>query len=119
MRTLKFLSYAALLTLAAAFIVATLPGCVSLEAPKSFNEKLAYGYASVAASRATAASMLERKRITVEEAQKAQALANQSRTALDLAKGTYATGDVSTAQGQLDLALTVVTNLEAFLKGKQ
>jgi hypothetical protein len=96
-----------------------LAACVSLEAPKSFNERLAYGYASVSASRATATAMLERGRISVEEARNAQALADQSRAALDIARGTYGSGDVSTAEGQLQLALTVLTSLETFLKEKQ
>lgn len=96
-----------------------LAACVSLEAPKSFEERLAYGYASVAASRATTTAMLERGRITVDEARNAQALADQSRTALDLARGTFKAGDISTAESQLNLALTVLTSLEAFLKEKQ
>lgn len=96
-----------------------LSACVSLEAPKSFNERLAYGYASVAASRATATAMLERGRITVADARNAQALADQSRTALDIARGAFTSGDLSTAESQLNLALSVLTSLEAFLKEKQ
>jgi hypothetical protein len=45
-------------------LVLALAACAAIEAPKTFNERLAYGYASVAASRNTAASMLERQRIS-------------------------------------------------------
>lgn len=96
-----------------------LVACASIEAPKTFNERLAYGYASVAASRNTAASMLERGRISVEDARSAQSLADQARSALDLARGAYGKGDVSTAQGQLDLALNVLTSLETYLKARE
>jgi hypothetical protein len=116
---LTYWSRVAVLLLAACFILAMIPGCVSLEAPKSFNERLAYGYAGVSASRSTATAMLERGRITVEEARNAQALADQSRAALDLARGAAGQGDMTTADGQLQLALTVLTSLETYLKGKQ
>jgi predicted negative regulator of RcsB-dependent stress response len=93
-------------------------GCQAIEAPKSFNERLAYGYASVAASRNTAASMVERGRITKDEGKKVQALADQARAALELSKGLFDKGDLRGAEGQLNLALTVLTQLEAYLKGQ-
>lgn len=103
-------AYLALLLLAA---------CVSMEAPKTFNDRLAYGYASVAASRNTAAAMLERGRISKSQAVQVQALADQARTGLDLARGTQAKGDTQTAQGQLELALSVLTRLEAYLNAQE
>lgn len=93
--------------------------CASIEAPKSFNDRLAYGYASVAASRNTAASMLERGRISKDEGRQVQALADRARTGLDLARGFAGKGDTKTAEGQLALALSVLTQLETYLKGKQ
>ena len=96
-----------------------LAACVAMEAPKSFNDKLAYGYASVAASRNTAASLLERGRITKAQAVQVQALADQARTGLDLARGTAAKGDAKTADGQLELALSVLTRLEAYLQAQE
>jgi hypothetical protein len=100
-------------------VLLALVACTSLEAPKSFNERLAYGYASVAASRNTAASMLERGRISKVEGKQVQALADQARASLDIAKGLAGKGDTQGAEGQLQLALTVLTQLEAYLKGKQ
>ena len=109
----------ALALLCIAAIAVLLTSCVSMEAPKSFNEKLAYAYAGVASTRSTAASMLERKRISVEEARQMQAGADKARAALDLARGAQISGDMTTAQGQLDLAMTVLTQLEAYLKARQ
>jgi hypothetical protein len=101
-----------------ALLLLALVACAAIEAPKTFNERLAYGYASVAASRNTAASMLERGRISKEEGKQVQALADQARASLDIAKGLAGKGDIKGAEGQLQLALTVLTQLEAYLKGK-
>ena len=117
-KRLEYWSWAALIVLALAVAVAIF-GCVSMEAPKTFSDRLAYGYASVAAARNTAAGLLERKRITKAQAQDFQASADQARTALDLARATAGKGDVSTAQKQLDLALAVLTALEAKLREAQ
>jgi hypothetical protein len=92
--------------------------CVSMEAPKSFNDRLAYAYSSVAATRNTTAALLERKRISKADAIQIQALADQARTGLDLSRGTAASGDLATAQGQLQLALDVLTKIEAYLATK-
>lgn len=115
---LKTLSYWAVLLAAVAVVLAAIPGCTTLEAPKTFNERLAYGYVSVAAARNTTVGLLERKRISKPEAAQIQELANQSRAALDLARATYSSGDISTAQGQLDLAISVLGRLEAYLQEK-
>lgn len=119
MKTLKNLAALALILGAVATLLIVLPGCVSMEAPKSFNDRLAYGYASVAAVRDTAASLLERKRISIEDAKQVQALADQARTALDLARGNALKGDLKTAEGQLTLALDVLTRVETFLRAKE
>jgi hypothetical protein len=100
-------------------MVLALAACAAIEAPKTFNERLAYGYASVAASRNTAASMVERGRISKDEGKKVQALADQARAALELSKGLFDKGDLRGAEGQLQLALTVLTQLEAYLKSTE
>jgi hypothetical protein len=99
-------------------LILGLASCASIESPKSINERLAYAYGSVAASRNTAASMLERGRITKAEGKQAQTLADQARTSLDLARAMLAKGDTQGAQNNLQLALDVLIGLETFLKGK-
>lgn len=96
-----------------------LAACVAMEAPKSFNDRLAYGYAALASVRNNAAGLLERGRISKDEGRAVQGLADQARTALDLARGTAGKGDLATAQGQLDTALSILTQLEARLKASQ
>ena len=114
----EYLSWAALIALGLALMVAVF-GCVSMETPKTFNERLAYGYASVAASRNTAAGLLERKRITAQQGKEVQALADNARTLLDGARATMGKGDVKTAEGQLQLALDLLIALETKLKESQ
>ena len=108
------------LNLAFAFIsLLLLSACVAMEAPRTFNERLAYAYASVAASADTAASMVERGRLTKEQGKQALSLVDQATAALDLSRAASGRGDISTAEGQLQLALTVLTRLEAYLKENQ
>lgn len=93
--------------------------CASMESPKSLSDRIAYGYASVAASRNTAASMLERGRITKEEGKQAQALADQARAGLDVARSMAGKGDTQGAQKNLQLALDVLVGLETYLKSRE
>lgn len=120
----------ALFALALAVI---LTACVSLEAAKSFKDRLAYGYETVAATRNTAAALLDRKRISKDDATQVQVVADQARGCLDLASGktdpeaallcqavaaTQVTFDIGAPDGQLLLALDVLTKLEAYLATK-
>lgn len=111
----KFLGWTAVL-LAVGAILICLPGCTTMEAPKTFNDRVAYGYASIAAARNTAAGMIERKRLTKAQAVEVQKLADNARGLLDAARATYAGGDIKTAEGQLALALDILTALETRLK---
>jgi hypothetical protein len=56
--------------------------------------------------------------MSVEEGRNVQSLADQVRLGLDTARGTALTGDTKTAQGQLDLALSGLTALEAYLRAR-
>ena len=102
-----------------ATLILLLAACVAMEAPKTFNERLAYGYASVAAAADTASSMVERGRLTKEQGRQALSLVDQARTALDASGAFYAKGDIGTAQGQLELALSVLVQLESYLKAQE
>lgn len=108
-RARYFVTYTLLLMLTA---------CVSLEAPKSFNDRLVYAYTAVTAARDTSTALLERKRISKDQAVNLLELANQARASLDIARGAFSTGDVATAEGQLTLATTILTQLEAFLQAR-
>jgi len=106
--------------LAAALPLAFVAGCVAPQvvAPATFNQQLAYGYAALAAARDTTVQLLQRKQITVDDAKKVQAQADGVCTALDTAGVTAGAGDMTKADEQLRLALSLLTALEAQLKAK-
>jgi hypothetical protein len=99
------------------FIVAA---CAQLGAPPAENvqQSIAYGYSSVASVRNTAAGMLSAKTINVNDAKMVQNLADQARTALDLAAEASKAGKPADAASALQLATQVLTQLQTYLKSK-
>jgi hypothetical protein len=93
-------------------------GCATITAAKSFDQRVAYGLASITAARTTAENLLERKRITPRQAQDMQDLADQARSGVNLARAT-AGKDIGKAEDQLRLALAVLTELEKKLQEAQ
>jgi hypothetical protein len=108
----KFVPIVALLLLA---------GCAQLGlAPaSSFDDRLAYAVAQNAAVRKTAAVSLEHGEISLEDAQYVLKLTDESRKLLDAARLASGVGDISTAEGRLSVAVSVLTNLQAYLRSKQ
>lgn len=99
------------------FIVAA---CASLGlAPaSSFEERLAYAVSQNAAVRETAAVSVERKEISVDDARRVLKITDEVRTTLDAARLAAGAGDVSTAEGRLQLATSILINLQAFLRSR-
>jgi hypothetical protein len=97
-----------------------LTGCAQLGlAPaSSFEERLAYAVSQNAAVRQTAAVSLENGEIALEDAQRVLKLTDEVRTALDAARLAVGAGDVSTAEGRLQLATSILVNLQAYLRSK-
>lgn len=97
-----------------------LTACASLGlAPAStFEERLAYAVAQNAAVRETAAVSLERNELALEDARRVLKITDEVRTALDAARLAAGAGDVSTAEGRLQLSLSILTNLQTYLRGK-
>lgn len=104
--------------------IAALPlaftGCVApqVATPTTFSQQLAYGYAGLAAARDTTVQLLQRKAITVDDAKKIQAQADNVRAAFDTARATAGAGNMTTAEEQLRTALSLLTALETQLKAK-
>ncbi len=96
-------------------------GCAQLGlAPaSSFDERLAYAVSQNAAVRQTAAVSLEQGEISLEDAQYVLKLTDESRKLLDAARLASGVGDVSTAEGRLSVAVSVLTNLQAYLRSKK
>jgi hypothetical protein len=95
-----------------------LAGCASLGlAPaSSITDRVAYAYGSHTAVLQSATAALEAGDIGVEDAQRVLKVADQARDALDAAKLAIDAGDVSTAEGRLQLALSILTELQAYLR---
>ena len=107
----------------AAFMLAAcalLVGCAQLGlAPaKSFEDKLAYAYGSHAAVQTAAAQALDAREISSADGEAVLALADQSRVLLDAARTANLAGDVTTAEGRLALASSVLTQLETYLRSR-
>jgi hypothetical protein len=97
-----------------------LTACASLGlAPAStFEERLAYAVSQNAAVRNTAAVSLERNELSLEDAQRVLKITDEVRTALDAARLAAGAGDVSTAEGRLQLATSILVNLQAYLRSR-
>lgn len=101
------------------FIVA-MAACAQLgaPAPENLQQSIAYGYSSVAGVRNTAAGLVSSKTISVADAKMVQTMADQARTALDLAAEASKAGKPADASSALQLANTVLTQLQTYLKSK-
>ena len=92
--------------------------CSAIPAPKSFDQSLAYAYGTHTAIMTSAANALDTKLITVEDAEEVLKISDQARVVLDMAKATYVAGDVTTAEGQLQMAIGILTNLQIYLNSR-
>lgn len=88
------------------------------QAPENLQQSIAYGYSSVASVRNTATILLTSKTISVADAKMVQTMADQARTALDLAAEASKAGKPADANSALQLANTVLTQLQTYLKSK-
>lgn len=97
-----------------------LTACASLGlAPaSSFEGRLAYAVSQNAAVRNTAAVSLEHQEISLEDAQRVLKITDEVRTVLDAARLAAGAGDVSTAEGRLQLATSILVDLQAYLRNR-
>lgn len=109
-------SFGAVTAFYVAFLV--LAGCASLglEAPQSFDERLAYAVTQNAAARQAAANALDAGDIQLADAQYVLKSTDSARELLDAAKVASGGGDIQTAEGRLSLATNVLTELQAYLR---
>lgn len=105
----KILAFSALLILV---------GCASLGlAPAStFSDRLAYSYGTHSAVLISATQSLEAGEIGSDDASRVLKIADEARTALDGAKLAAGAGDVTTAEGRLQLATSILVDLQAYLR---
>lgn len=110
MRTLNKLSAFTLILLIA--------GCAAWAPAQTFEQKLAYAYSTHTAVLNTAADGVERGTLSKEDGISVLKLADESRALLDAARLSIGVGDVSTAEGQLALAVNVLTQLQTYLRSR-
>lgn len=103
-----------------AVAVLLISACAQLGlAPAStFEERLAYAVSQNAAVRQTAAVSLENGEIALDDAQRVLKLTDQVREGLDAARFAAGAGDVSTAEGRLQLATSILVELQSYLRSK-
>lgn len=91
---------------------------LGLTPAETFDQKLAYGYSTVAAVRTSSADALNAGKITVPDAQRALVVTDTARAALDAAGDANRAGDASTAIGKLTLATALLTQFQQYLQSK-
>ena len=108
----KFAPIAFLLLLAACAQLGLAPA-------SSLDQRIAYAYGTHTAVLESTTAALEAGDIGIEDAQRVLKVADQSRQALDAAKLALNAGDVQTAEGRLQLAVSLLTELQTYLRSHQ
>lgn len=94
-------------------------GCESVPQPQTVRQGLAYGYTTVTASREESLKLLQEKRISKEEAQMVQRIADACRSALDIADMYQKAGDQTRAQQALTVANESLKQLTLFMEKRR
>lgn len=102
-----------------AVLLLTLSACQTLgvTTPKTFNERLAAGYATVTGARDTTATLLTSGKLSAPDAQNVQRQLDNARTGLDLARQIHATNPPA-GDARLDAVVTGLTALQAYLQSR-
>lgn len=93
-----------------------LPACQML-VPKTFNERLATGYATVTTVRQTATTLLTSQAISSKDAQNIQNQANAARDGLDVARDIRAAFP-GQAEDKLTATIQILTALQKYVESK-
>lgn len=93
-------------------------GSLALAPATSFEERLAYAVSQNAAVRQAAAVSVERNELSIDDAKRVLKITDEVRTALDAARLAAGAGDVSTAEGRLQLATSILVNLQDYLRSR-
>jgi len=101
-------------------ILALLGACTLLGVPppQSINERLAYAYASHTAVLEAATNSVNEGDLTAAEGEQVGELADKSRELLDATNTALRSGDTSTAAGKLQLGMSILTELQLYLRSR-
>jgi len=86
--------------------------------PQSINERLALAYASHTAVLESATNSVNSGDLTAAEGEQIEKLADESRVLLDGTRAAIAGGDTSTAAGKLQLGMSILTELQLYLRSR-
>jgi len=89
-----------------------LAGCASFAAPKTLGDNLVYAGHTLAAIKSQAATMLNRGRISVDDAEVIQQRTNEAQSILNLAWSTRSRGDIDAATAALSQAQSIIFEIE-------
>lgn len=100
--------------------LAVLSACaqLGLQAPETFNERLAVGVSSVTQVRLTAANLLNQKTISKEDAENVMKQTDMASDALRIARSVSVT-DPAAADAKLRATVAALTALQTYLASKQ
>ncbi len=103
----------------AMFALLTACAQLGLAPAETFDQKLAYGYSTLAAVRISSADALKSGTINISDAKQALVITDTARASLDAASAANGTGDMSTAVGKLAAATALLTQLQQYLISKE
>lgn len=103
----------------AMIVFALTAGCqaLGLQPARSLDERIGYAYGTYTAVQESTASAVRSGGLTPAEGRQVLAIADQARTFLDAARA-IETADPAGATQKLELAGTVLTQLQAYLQSK-
>jgi hypothetical protein len=96
-----------------------LVGCAGLTQPQSLEDKVYWAQGQVTAAYDSIADLAEQGRVTKKQGEDLLAKTNVANEAVQAAKLGLATGDASTALGRLQIAQTILLQLEVALKERE
>jgi hypothetical protein len=100
-------------------LLALMVGCSSFVKPENLGQRIMYAQSQVGAAYKTVSDLRGREAISKEDGKKAIAQIDKVDEAIKIARIALDQGDISTAEGQLNAALTALVAIEATLKAKQ
>jgi hypothetical protein len=105
-------------TLAIPFILIMLAACggLGLQPAQSFQDRVAYALGVHTAVLQSATSAVNFGDITTEEARSLLELSDRARNLIDVARTVHAAGDIEGANQRLALALTVLQEIQNYLR---
>lgn len=99
-------------------IVLMMTACATTAVPQTLDQRLAYVYGSVTATRYSCADAVQRQRIDKTAATQCLMLTDRARRTVDAARLLVVSGDLEGAQAQLELATGLLLEVEKMLKAQ-